>query len=125
MQNIKVIEEYKPCLRTFPRHLFSIVLSDARKNSKRVCSTIENRIEAVENLKCVTNETFGQAAQVAHDITTFIKYVAKLNDTEEVIPSLCCGYHRLYEDAKNVVDKMCNDQGVGEKGTKYILDLAF
>lgn len=123
MKRLKITNDYKPCLRAFPRQLYSIVLSQARRKAKSVCATKESRTELIDSLKCITNDTFKDAAQIGHDITSFVNYLVSIPDINKVIPSLCCGYHIVEANAKAIVDHLCTDQGVGESGSKYLISL--
>ena len=39
----KCITDYRVCLKSFPRQVFSMVLSNSKKNTKSICNTEENR----------------------------------------------------------------------------------
>lgn len=120
---IKLWTEYKPCLRPFPRQLYSIVLSSARRQSKKICLSKESRVEVVDALKCVSssNESFSDAQQIGHQITSFVTYLVNISDINHVIPSLCCGYRVMLNHAIDTLNDMCGRQHVDDEKSKYLV----
>ena len=119
----KVIADYKPCLRAFPKQLFSIVLSNAKKNTKAVCTTANQRNELVNSLKCFTKDTYPELVQLGHHVTSLVEYLANMTNIDRMIPGMCCGYYILLADAKVKIDQLCSQQGVGQSGSEYFLGM--
>lgn len=122
-KHIKIIAEYKPCLRAFPKQLFSMVMAQAKKQVKRVCSTADQRRELLKNFKCITKDNFRQGAQVGHDITSLVSYLANISDVDMIIPNLCCGYHLVIAESKILLDRLCIKEGMGSDASDYILGI--
>lgn len=121
--HIKTIGEYRPCLRAFPKQLFSMVLSNAKKNVKAVCGTTNNRNELINNMRCFTNETYPKFVQLGHDITSLVNYLSNITDIDNMIPGLCCGYQLIVLNARKTLERLCSQQGVGSSGPDYFLGL--
>ena len=100
-----------------------MVMSNAKKNVKAVCTRPEQREELVKNINCFTNETLPDLLQITHDVTSLVEYLVNVTDIDRIIPSLCCGYQILVREIKPKVDELCTAQGVGESGTEYFLGL--
>ena len=122
-EHIKTISDYRPCLRAFPKQLFSMVLANAKKNVKSICTTSKQRTQLVDNLKCFTNETWPEFVQLGYDITSLVDYLANLDNIDNIIPGLCCGYHLIMEVGREKISSLCSQQGVGSSGPEYFLGL--
>lgn len=121
--HLKSMGDYRPCLRSFPKQLFSMVLSNAKKNVKSICATSNQRNEFLNNMKCFTDETFPEFVQLGHDITSLVEYLSNMTNIDDMIPGLCCGYQMIMSNSRQVLEKLCNQQGVGESGPNYFLGL--
>ena len=120
--HMKTIEEYKPCLRPFPRRLFMNVLSNAKKNTRAVCKTAKSRRQFVENLACFTPDTYQKFLQIGNDVTSLIMHLANHSDVDAIIPHMCCGFHLVLKRAKDTAEKMCTASGV-TTGSQYFTNL--
>lgn len=120
--HLKTIEEYKPCLRPFPRRLFMNVLSNAKKNARAICSSPKTRREFVSNLACFTPETYPKILQIGNDVTSLILHLANHSDVDAIVPHMCCGFHLVLGRAKDTAEKLCNESGV-TTGSEYFAQL--
>lgn len=121
--HLKTIGDYRPCLRAFPKQLFSMILQNAKKNVKTICATTKERNDFLDNMKCFTNETYPDFVQLGHDITSLVEYLSNMTDIDNMIPGLCCGYQMIMSNSREVLAKLCSQQGVGESGPNYFLGL--
>lgn len=120
---MKKVGDYRACLKAFPRQLFNIVYTNAKKNVKAYCGTEAGREEFVSNLKCMNYDTFPQVVKLSHRSTALVETVLNLPDMDDIIPGICCGYYDIYKEAKNLLSKLCNQGGPGQKGTDYFIGL--
>ena len=120
--HMKTIEEYKPCLRPFPRRLFINVFNNAKKNSKNICSTPKKRREFVTNIGCFTPDTYSELLRIGNNITSLIMHLTNHSDIDDIIPHMCCGFHIVLKRAKEAAQEICSKRGISS-GSEYFTNI--
>lgn len=121
---MSIISNYQPCLKSFPKHLFSLMIASLKRNARSICLASSKREEMVEKLKCFTPETIPKVATIGHQTMALLGYLDRMNNPDLVLPAMCCGYNLISAHAKSTVDKLCRQNGVGRSGLHYFQTMA-
>jgi hypothetical protein len=107
---MKEAQEYRPCLKAFPRTIFNIILTNVKKAFKRFCLNPESMRLAVSHVKCLDNETRPGFLDIGDKVTTLLYHVSNMTDIDQVIPGVCCGANHLLIYCKEDIEKMCKSR---------------
>lgn len=110
---VRSIGAYKACLKAFQKSVFSIIVSNMKKNYKSFCTVDVEKENIVQHSQCFTLENRDKLSAVVNKLTGLVEYVADRPDPNEMIPGLCCGIVLLGDYLENGVDAICNNTASG------------
>lgn len=108
MDWVRGISAYKACLKAFQKSVFSIIVSNMKKNYKAFCTVDTEKQNIVSHSECFTSQNKEQLQAVVNKLTGLVEYVADRPNPNDMIPGLCCGVVMLGDYLEKGVDSICN-----------------
>lgn len=105
---VKTISAYRSCLKSFQKTVFSIIVSNMKKNFKTFCQEIGEEEKIVRHSKCFIPENKKPLQMQVHKLTGIVEYVADRPNPDDMIPGLCCGFQLLAQYLEVQVNSICN-----------------
>ena len=100
--------EYRSCLKLVPKTLFGVMVHDAKKTMKSICSSPQNKRKALHHLKCFDRNKLPIYYSMLSGYTNVVMYLAQGSiPLPDLIGSCCCAFHQLYQDAVQVINGEC------------------
>lgn len=121
-RRMSIISNYQPCLKSFPKHLFALIVRSMKKNAMGICDDAGQREDIVRNLKCFTGNV-AKVAEIGHQSMAMMRYLDRMTNSDLILPAMCCGYNLISERAKSTVDNICRENKV-RRGLQYFQSMA-
>ena len=109
--------EYRTCLKLVPKTLYGIMARDAKKTLKQICMNPAAKKQALDHLKCFSDENFNLYYRMLNGYTNVVMHLSKTPEPElpQLIGSACCAFHALYKNGYDMISHVCD--GVTGKAT--------
>ena len=117
---IKEAMSYRPCLKSFPKTIFGLVIANVKKAYKTFCLNPAQMDVALKHLKCLDNSTKSEWIDIGDKITSMLYSVSDMSNINEVIPGLCCGANHLLIECKEDLKKLCASKAYSDSDEFFI-----
>jgi hypothetical protein len=99
-----------------------MTVSNMKKTWKNLCASDEDKVTALNHLKCITDDTRPKFLEVGNMVVSMVEYVSKVNDLDQAIPSMCCGAKNLEARILKTLESTCSSVGMKDSG-KWLTDV--
>lgn len=73
-------------------------------------------------MSCFDQKSLREVGLETNKITAALHHVATIKKIDDMIPSLCCGYHEVISQATRLIDRMCIKK-TGVKTSQYFIGI--
>jgi hypothetical protein len=126
-----VVKDYKNCLDSFKKTLYTSITNNVRKTHRKYCSDQEGVKTAFSHLKCITGETLTPVKYLAKQFQSFLMAVSTTSDKEDkkdnekLIQSLCCGSRIMKERAVSSLTDICSSRTGNKQSGTFLTDIVY
>lgn len=107
MIRYKEIFEYRKCLKSFVRSIFTFIMSNVKNMYKKFCLDEKEMQIAFDHLKCMDNETKPEITHASDMLYKGVTYVSKLENVDEIFPATCCGINLMLDEIQDILGRIC------------------
>lgn len=104
---IKVGAEYKPCMKSFQRTLWGLILKSMKDAQKKFCGTPEAVESSFNHVRCFRQSNHDIFMTINDKLVGLCDYVANESEDVKAIPNICCGGRLLLKEVKRMGNEQC------------------
>lgn len=107
MERYKELFEYRKCLKSFVRTIYTIIMGNVKGMYKKFCLN-DNEVQiAFDHLKCMDNETKPEVMEASDMLYKGVSYISTLQNVDEIFPATCCGLNRMLDIVRETLVRLC------------------
>ena len=118
----KIFNTFKPCLKPFVRSLYAMVAKSIRKIGKDICGDDAKKAKAHREMECLNPETKPLFTNVTVKILGALHSVSQIDDSNNIIPGLCCVFKTWQEETIEILEPVCEIHG-RKSSAKFFVEL--
>jgi len=107
MERYKEIFEYRKCLKSFVRTIFTIIMGNVKNMYKKFCLDEKEMEIAFDHLKCMDNETKPEVMEASDMLYKGVTYISTLENLDEIFPATCCGLNLMLDEIRDILARLC------------------
>jgi len=107
MIRYKEIFEYRKCLKSFVRTIFTFIMGNVKNMYKKFCFDEKEMQIAFDHLKCMDNETKPEVMEASDMLYKGMTYISTLQNVDEIFPATCCGLNLMLDMLHDMLVRLC------------------